>query len=175
MYHALQEKIDEGKRPDLSQMDAQINILQEEVQTLKASEKSLRSSLSIREALVSLEQLRCEIVALEGEKSQLLARLEPLRQGKSQEISTDEKDAVEIQWNLWHRVHDERRLIAREFWSFVSENLPDGQTKSEFWVCLTRSTLHAEHIGGTRTRRNTLIAYQSPPPSQHPPVASDLT
>ena len=134
VYHALQSADDATSLQDLAAMDREIADIRESLSILKANEKLNRSNLVNVNAILSTEELRANVQNLEAKRTELLARLGPLRKGDVKPVSLEEKAEVDRSWSSWKNKAGERKHIAMELWGTVTQVLPEGQTKSELWV-----------------------------------------
>lgn len=134
VYHALQEPNDAISSDELVAMDKQIQELRENIATAKANEKTLKASLNAVNATMSIGDFRTSVIALESEKKELLARLDPLRAGTIKPVSTEEKCEVEKAWREWSRKATVRRKICMELWDFCTEEMQEGKTREDLWV-----------------------------------------
>lgn len=137
VYHAVQEPKGAASQEDLAEMDKEIERLRESVAAAKAREKLLKASLATVNATLSSEDLRASIIALELEQTEILARLGPLRRGSVTPVAPEDKEQAEKLWRQWSRKSASRKRFCMEMWSYCTEELPEGQTKEELWVCLT--------------------------------------
>ncbi|KAL9100933.1 MAG: hypothetical protein Q9163_003748 [Psora crenata] len=133
VYHAIQDPNDTLCLDDLAAMDREISSLRGEIATLKSNDKLLRSNLAAVNATMSAPELRAKVQSLASEKSELLARLGPLRKGGIKPVKLEEKQMVDMQWAMWKREAEGRRKIALELWEMGTEVLPEGKAKEEFW------------------------------------------
>lgn len=134
VYHALQDPKNAISSEELVAMDKQIQELREIIATAKANEKSLKASLIAVNATMSIGDIRTSVIALESEKKELLARLDPLRAGTIKPVSTEEKYEVEKAWREWSRKATVRRKICMELWDFCTEEMQEGKTREDLWV-----------------------------------------
>lgn len=134
VYHALQDPKDAISSEELVAMDKQIQELRESIATAKVNEKSLKASLIAVNATMSIGDFRTSVIALESEKKELLARLDPLRAGTIKPVSTEEKYEVEKAWKEWSRKATVRRKICMELWDFCTEEMQEGKTREDLWV-----------------------------------------
>lgn len=134
VYHAIQDPKDAISSDELVAMDKQIQELRESIATAKANEKSLKASLIAVSATMSIGDFRTSVIALESEKKELLARLDPLRAGTIKPISTEEQYEVEKAWREWSRKATVRRKICMELWDFCTEEMQEGKTREDLWV-----------------------------------------
>ena len=116
-------------------MEAEISTLREDIAAAKAEEKILKTNLITLNAAMSTRDLEAGILCLETEKKELLARLGPLRSGDVQPVSPEEKMEVKREWKIWSRNASVRKEICLEVWEVVTQELPEGKTKEELWVC----------------------------------------
>ncbi|KAI9876082.1 MAG: hypothetical protein M1830_007386 [Pleopsidium flavum] len=133
VYHALQDPNDIASPEEVAAMDREIETIREEIVADKANEKLLKANLAAVNATVSTEDLRGNIITLELEKEQLLARLVPLRSGRVKPVPLEEKMLVDKAWKEWQRKWDVRKKIAMEVWAHATEVLPEGTSKEELW------------------------------------------
>lgn len=133
MYHALQDPSDAVSLDDLAAMDKQIHDLGEAIATAKAHEKLLRANLIAVNATQSTDDLRANIITLESEKKEILARLGPLRSGTVTPVSSADKDEVDQAWKMWSRAAGARKRIGLELWELCTEEM-QAQAKEDLWV-----------------------------------------
>lgn len=124
---------------DLAAMDKEIDTLRECIATAKSNEKLVRANLISMNATLSTEELRSSVSILEHERKEILGRLNPLRSGDVKPVMPEEKEAVDREWTQWSRKAGVRKKIFMELWEFCTEELPEGKTKRELWVCITVS------------------------------------
>lgn len=124
---------------DLAAMDKEIDTLRECIATAKSNEKLVRANLISMNATLSTEELRSSVSILEHERKEILGRLNPLRSGDVKPVMPEEKEAVDREWTQWSRKAGVRKKIFMELWEFCTEELPEGKTRRELWVCITVS------------------------------------
>lgn len=134
VYHANQESTDAASLEDLANMDNQISSLRESINLGKSNEKLLRASLATVNATLSTEELRASIESLELERTEMLARLDPLRSGSVKPVQPKEKDETEMTWKQWSKKAASRKRMCMEMWGYASYKTPIGQTSQELWV-----------------------------------------
>ena len=127
---------------DLAAMDKEIAILRDAIATAKSNEKLLRANLISVNATLSTEELRGSVSLLELEKKEILGRLGPLRSGNVKPVSPKEKEEVDKAWKEWSRKASSRKKIGLELWEYSTEEMPEGTTKEEFWVCFPGHRTH---------------------------------
>lgn len=135
VYHAIQDAADALSLEDLAAMDKEIITLRENIATARANEKLLRANLISVNATLSTEELRNSVSILEHERKEILGRLGSLRSGKVKPVLPEEKGAVDREWSQWSRKAGIRQKICLELWEFCTEEVPEGKTRSELWVC----------------------------------------
>lgn len=144
---------------ELATMDKEIATLRENIATAKANEKLLRANLISVNATLSTEELRHSVAVLEHEQKEILGRLGPLRSGNVKPVLPEEKGAVDREWSQWSRKAGTRKKICMELWEFCTEEVPEGKTKGELWVCVldlvhnhmvTDGWVHAGRVGSGR-------------------------
>lgn len=135
VYHALQDPADAMSLDALATMDKENTSLRDSIATAKSNEKLLRANLISVNATQSTEELRNSVFLLEHEKKEILERLGPLRSGNVKPVMPEEKDAVDREWVQWSRKAGVRKKICLELWEFCTEEVPEGKTKAELWVC----------------------------------------
>jgi len=140
VYHAVQDPADAMSLEDLAAMDKEISALRENIATAKANEKLLRANLVSVNATLSTEELRSSVSILEHETKEILGRLGPLRSGNVKPVVPEEKEAVDKEWNQWSKKARMRKKICMELWDFCTEEVPEGMTKGELWVCILSSS-----------------------------------
>ncbi|KAF2835808.1 homologous-pairing protein-like protein 2 [Patellaria atrata CBS 101060] len=125
VYHAVQNAKDSASPDDLAVMDATIVALRDETTNLRATEKSLKTSLSTLQATLSTTDLRAAVSTLETERTEILGRLEGLRSGSAKPIDEKEKQDVEDEVRKWESLERKRKKIREEMWGFLCESLPE--------------------------------------------------
>lgn len=121
-------------------MDAEIQSLRDETTAARAEEKTLKASLASTNATMSTADLRASVTALEGERTEIMARLQSLRSGSVKPLSAEEKAGVEMEWQKWKRIADARRKICVGLWKEIRDGyLPEGTDERELGVCASRS------------------------------------
>lgn len=133
VYHALQDPNDAFSVEDLAAMDKQIADLREAIATAKALEKLLRANLIVVNATQSTDDVRASIVSLAAEKTEILARLGPLRSGTVTPVSAADKVEVDTAWKLWSRAAGVRKRICLELWDLCTEEM-QRQAREDLWV-----------------------------------------
>ena len=117
-------------------MSKEIERLRESVAAARSHEKLLKASLATVNATLSVEDLRASIIALELEQREILARLVPLRTGSVTPVLPGEREEAEKLWRQWSRKAASRKRFCLDMWDYCTEELPEGQSKEELWVCL---------------------------------------
>lgn len=135
VYHAVQDPADAMSLDDLAAMDKEIATLRDSIATAKANEKLLRANLISVNATLSTDELRSSVTLLEHEKEEVLGRLGLLRSGNVKPVQPEEKEVVDREWVQWSRKAGVRKKICLELWEFCTEEVPEGKTKEELWVC----------------------------------------
>lgn len=135
VYHALQDPADAMSLEDLAAMDKEIAALRDSIATAKANEKLLRANLISVNATLSTDELRNSVILIEHEKKEVLGRLSPLRSGNMKPVLPEAKEAVDRDWVQWSRKAGVRKKICLELWEICTEEVPDGKTREELWVC----------------------------------------
>ncbi len=135
VYHAVQDPADAMSLDDLAAMDKEIATLRDSIATAKANEKLLRANLISVNATLSTDELRSSVTLLEHEKKEVLGRLGLLRSGNVKPVQPEEKEVVDREWVQWSRKAGVRKKICLELWEFCTEEVPEGKTKEELWVC----------------------------------------
>jgi len=136
VYHAVQDPADAMSLEDLAAMDKEIATLRDTIATSKANEKLLRANLISVNATMSTDELRNSVILLEHDKKELLRRLGSLRSGNVKPVLPEEKEAVDREWTQWSRKAAVRKKICLELWEICTEEVPEGKTKEELWVCI---------------------------------------
>lgn len=136
VYFAIQNPNDNITLDDLAAMDQEITSLHEAIATAKVEEKALKAQLVSLQATMSTQDLRGGLAALETEKQEVLARLGPLRAGIVRPVPPKERAAVDQAWKVWNQQANIRKKICLEVWACVTEEMPEGKTKEELWVCI---------------------------------------
>ncbi|KAJ5124669.1 Chitin synthase activator (Chs3) [Penicillium bovifimosum] len=133
VYHAIQD-------PDITTPEAatafklDIEDLEGQLSTLKASEKKARTALAALQAKPRVSDLRQDISRLESEESTIRARLASRHEGDPVQVSPAEREELEKAWKQWQRHVSVRHRICRELWGQCSEVVPEGMTAAELWV-----------------------------------------
>ena len=135
VYHAIQDSNDAASLEDLTRMDKEIASLRDSIALARSNEKLLKASLATVNATLSTEDLHASITGLELEQREILARLDPLRSGNVRPIPPEEKEETEKLWRQWSKKAASRKRICMDMWSYATEELPEGQTKEDLWVC----------------------------------------
>ena len=135
MYHATQDSKDAASLEDLARMDTEIASLRDSIALARSNEKLLKASLATVNATLCTEDLRASIAGLELEQREILARLGPLRAGNVRPIPPEEKEETETIWRQWSKRAASRKRICMDMWSYATEEVPEGQTKEDLWVC----------------------------------------
>ena len=135
MYHAIQDSKDAASLEDLARMDKEIASLRDSIALARSNEKLLKASLATVNAALCTEDLRASITGLELEQREILARLGPLRSGNVRPIPPEEKEETERIWRQWSKRAASRKRICMDMWSYATEEMPEGQTKEDLWVC----------------------------------------
>ena len=138
VYHALQTTQDHATPEEIAAMDVEIIALREELVASKSEEKAQRAILSNFGAMLSIQDLRSSVRALESEKTEILARLASHREGKVQPISTEERNAAEKELQVWMKQATARKKITNELFLMLLEGVP-GKTKEDLWVGTARN------------------------------------
>ncbi|KAG8529324.1 uncharacterized protein KY384_005960 [Bacidia gigantensis] len=131
-----QKQDNDCKRKNLSVMDQRISSLRDDIATLKSNEKLLRSNLLSVNATLSTQELNSTVHSLESDKASLRTRLGPLRKGDVKPVSLQEKAEVDHLHARWSKEAVGRKRIALELWLMVTEDLPEGMAKDDFWDAL---------------------------------------
>lgn len=126
----------------MATLDQKLEHCQEQLTTLKASEKKARAGLATLDAKPRLSDLRRDLGRLEEEQKAIQARLTALRDDDSVSISPAERVKLEQEWKQWQHHARVRRRICRDLWMRCSEVLPDNMTSQELWV---RVSVHQGH------------------------------
>lgn len=95
-------------------MDAETNRLRDEMTTLKAEEKELRSSIREGASIISLSDLRASIAMLEQERTELEARVTDLATGTVKLMSAEERNKINSNHRKWQKISMARRKIRIE-------------------------------------------------------------
>lgn len=133
MYHTVQDPHDGVGAEELAAMDRAIEELREAMATAKAVEKLLRANLLVANATQSTDDVRASIASLEAEKSEMLARLGPLRAGSVAPVSAADKHEVDSACRLWSRAAGARKRICLELWDLCTEDM-QRQAREDLWV-----------------------------------------
>lgn len=135
VYHAVQDPADAMSLNDLAAMDKEIATLRDGIAAARANEKLLRANLISVNATLSTDELRSTVILLGHEKKEILGRLGRLRSGNVKPVLPEEKEAVDREWMQWSRKAAGRKKICLELWEFCTEEVAEGKTKEELWVC----------------------------------------
>lgn len=136
VYHAVQDPADAMSLDELAAMDRELGTLRDSIATSRAKEKLLRANLISVNATLSTDELRSSVILHEHEKKEILGRLGLLRSGKMKPVLPEEKEAVDREWLQWSKKAGVRKKICLELWEFCTEEVPEGKTKEELWVCI---------------------------------------
>lgn len=135
VYHTLQQVSDDNHTNEIDTMTTEIKHLQNELSSIKAEEKTARSSLSTLKAIPRIPELRLDIQRLEKEQIDLQTQLTGFTGLDPIKLSPEERSTLESEWKYWQRQATLRRRICRDLWGLCSEVLPENITASELWVC----------------------------------------
>ncbi|MCJ1475201.1 hypothetical protein MMC13_003861 [Lambiella insularis] len=133
VYHALQDPRDAASAEDIAAMDEEIAHLRDEIATMKCEERLLKANLTSLNATLSTQDLQDGLLAVDAEKKDILARLDPLRSGSVKPVMPEEKIAVDKLWKLWKTHANTRKKICMDVWAVITEELPEGKTTGELW------------------------------------------
>lgn len=134
VYHALQEELNEAGPDFVAAMDEEIQILQEQLPSLKENDKKMQGELNAINTLPFPSELRTEIEKLEKEKGSLAAHLAKMQGDGAAHVSPLDKENVRRDWKLWQNRARIRVQICRDIWRKCSETLPENMTREELWV-----------------------------------------
>jgi hypothetical protein len=115
-------------------MDREIEVLRDDIATLKARQKALHSTLATLRSTPTTTSLRESVDTLSAEVRDLLGRLVPLRSGKVSPVSAEEKLAVDRGYDNAEKKSTLRKRIFKNLWGMTCDNLPEGTNKDELWV-----------------------------------------
>lgn len=118
----------------IAALNKDIEKCQDELTSIKATEKEARDALAALEAKPRLSQLRQDIHQLEEERAVIHARLQELHGGDEVQIPVEERARLEQEWKQWQRHVTTRRRICRELWGLCTEVLPEDMTSQDLWV-----------------------------------------
>lgn len=124
-------------------MDQDIKQAKDQLTTLKAEDKRVRSELAEFGSRPLLSELRADVARLQKEKEEILAGLASLGEDESA-VSPEEQQAVENEWKYWQRQAHVRRRICNELWERCSEVVPEDMTREELKVRLRWTALGRE-------------------------------
>ncbi|KAL8701913.1 MAG: hypothetical protein Q9224_000267 [Gallowayella concinna] len=120
---------------DLSTIDQRTQDLQRQIKTAKGHERLLKAHLASLNTTSTSDDTRARITMLELEKDKLIQRLEELRSGRINAVSTaEERERVDRELDDWTKKAKSRKEIFMELWAFVLDGLPEGKTKGQIWV-----------------------------------------
>lgn len=134
VYHALQEELNEAGPDVVAAMDEEIQILQEQLPSLKENDKKMQGELNAINTLPFPSELRTEIEKLEKEKGSLATHLAKMHGDGAAHVSPLDKENVRKDWKLWQNQARLRVQICRDIWHKCSETLPENMTREELWV-----------------------------------------
>ncbi|KAJ5573050.1 Chitin synthase activator (Chs3) [Penicillium hetheringtonii] len=145
-----QQVSDDNHTNEIDTMTTEIKHLQNELSSIKAEEKTARSSLSTLKAIPRIPELRLDIQRLEKEQIDLQTQLTGFTGLDPIKLSPEERSTLESEWKYWQRQATLRRRICRDLWGLCSEVLPENITASELWM---RSGMEARNSWGMREKR----------------------
>lgn len=134
VYHALQDSSQGATTEAIAALIQDIEMVQDQLSTVKAEEKRARASLAVLEAKPRLSDLERDIQQLDSEREAIRARLGNFQEGNEVQISVEDRGKLEEEWKQWQRHATVRRRICRDLWSQCTEVLPENTTSQELWV-----------------------------------------
>ncbi|EAW09156.1 putative TBP interacting domain protein [Aspergillus clavatus NRRL 1] len=117
VYHALQEASDEASKEAAAAIDEKIQQLQNQLVSLKTSEKEARIELAALSAKPLLSDLRHSVDQLVQETQIILGRLEKIERKDSVDVSPEEKAELAKEWKRWNQIATVRKGIFRDLWN----------------------------------------------------------
>jgi hypothetical protein len=117
VYHSIQTppSSDESSS-DLAALDTQATILRKDITEAKATEKVLKSQLTLLSAATSPEDLKSLVEALLSQKAGLEDRLIELRKVNVTPVSEAEKTQLESEQAKWNTFRNQRKGIFKLLW-----------------------------------------------------------
>ena len=149
VYHTIQDPSDALSAEELSSLDSQIASLREAIALTKAQDRLLRASLNSLNASVSTGELRSNVRLQRSQKDELRGRLDMLKKGKISSVSLKETAEVDNSLSRWETLAKRRKKICLELWAMLTEEVPEGMTKDEIWVCCVDHPKCFPHLSGT--------------------------
>ncbi|RMJ25247.1 TBP interacting domain protein, partial [Aspergillus sp. HF37] len=140
------DSADRATPETIAALDQDIKQAQDQLTTLKAEDKRVRSELVEFGSRPLLSELRADVARLQKEKEEILAGLASLGEDESA-MSPEEQQAVEKEWKYWQRQAHGRRRICNELWERCSEVVPEDMTREELKVRLRWTALGRESLG----------------------------
>jgi hypothetical protein len=117
VYHCLQAPPSDDDSPaDLAALETQATALRGRITEAKATEKTLKSELTLLSAVSSQEDLKSTIEALFSQKAGLEDRLVELKKAKLTPVSEGEKAHLESEQAKWSKIRNQRKTILRNLW-----------------------------------------------------------
>jgi 26S proteasome regulatory subunit (ATPase 3-interacting protein) len=127
----LKDSADAFSPEELIALDATLASLREKTLQLTATSKILRSTLSNLNSELSTADLVSNISTLDKEKSEIMARLEVLREGKAKKVTKEQREEVEGEWKVAKRVAKRRERIAKEMWGYIADQVQEKEEREE--------------------------------------------
>lgn len=115
-------------------LNSEIEQLQSELTTIKATDKKTRAELATLEAKPLLSTLQQDIRQLTEERDVLQARLKGHSDDSTMILSAEDREKLEQDWKLWQGHATLRRRICRDLWGKCTEILPENMSLQELWV-----------------------------------------
>ena len=135
VYHCLQDASDDAPPEYLTQLEATITGLREDVAAVKSTEKALRAEHGTILAVTSTADLRSTVEALTVQKEGLLERLSKLKTVEVQPVSEAERRAVLQNLVVWQCHASQRKSIMKDLWQKLLDiQPPEELLDEELWV-----------------------------------------
>jgi hypothetical protein len=117
VYHCIQTPPSYDETPsDLALLDTQATALREGIAEAKATEKTLKSEITLLSAVTSSEDLKSTIEALLSQKAVLEDRLVELNKVNVTPVSEAEKIQLESEQAKWNKLRNQRKKIFKMLW-----------------------------------------------------------
>lgn len=98
---------------------------------LTTTAKILRNTLLSLNSELSTADLLSSVAGLEVEKTEILARLDSLKQGKAKKVTQADREQVEREWKKAGVVARKREKVARECWRFIEDRVPEKEARED--------------------------------------------
>lgn len=135
-------------------MERQIQELQEQIQTARGYQRLLKANLASLNATSTSDDIQANVTALELEKEALALQLEGFRTGRIRPVAAEEKEQMDQTLQEWTRKADSRKHIFMELWAIVRDLIPAGQTKDQLWVGISSLLCFPTYTNPFIARRN---------------------